>query len=224
MPICRLHLFIHPINSHHRLFRTHSITLSLPSIFNHPKHTQPTTKMQFKITDLLLLSLATLAAADCDGDDCSATSTAVASTSIDVNGAVITNVVSSTDVIRSSSLVPVLTQDVDTTTDVDVNTNRQTLSQTTDVGTTPTNTLVQVATTTDIGLESGYAYTTNSAGSSIATYTGDDESAPRTSSVQQGAATTSTATTTTATEDSFAVATVVPYLGAAAMAGLAFIV
>jgi hypothetical protein len=224
MPICRLHLFIHPINSHHRLFRTHSITLSLPSIFNHPKHTQPTTKMQFKITDLLLLSLATLAAADCDGDDCSATSTAVASTSIDVNGAVITNVVSSTDVIRSSSLVPVLTQDVDTTTDVDVNTNRQTLSQTTDVGTTPTNTLVQVATTTDIGLESGYAYTTNSAGSSIATYTGDDESAPRTSSVQQGAATTSTATTTTATEDSFAVATAVPYLGAAAMAGLAFMV
>jgi hypothetical protein len=181
--------------------------------------------MQFKITDLLLLSLATLAAADCDGDDCSTTSTTVASaTSTDVAGAVITNLVSSTDVIRSSSLVPVLTQDVDTTTDVDVNTNRQTLSQTTDVGTTPTNTLVQVATTTDIGLESGYAYTTNSAGSSIATYTGDDESAPRTSSVQQGAATTSTATTTTATEDSFAVATVVPYLGAAAMAGLAFIV
>jgi hypothetical protein len=181
--------------------------------------------MQFKITDLLLLSLATLAAADCDGDDCSTTSTTVASaTSTDVAGAVITNLVSSTDVIRSSSLVPVLTQDVDTTTDVDVNTNRQTLSQTTDVGTTPTNTLVQVATTTDIGLESGYAYTTNSAGSSIATYTGDDESAPRTSSVQQGAATTSTATTTTATEDSFAVATAVPYLGAAAMAGLAFIV
>jgi hypothetical protein len=181
--------------------------------------------MQFKITDLLLLSLATLAAADCDGDDCSTTSTTVASaTSTDVAGAVITNLVSSTDVIRSSSLVPVLTQDVDTTTDVDVNTNRQTLSQTTDVGTTPTNTLVQVATTTDIGLESGYAYTTNSAGSSIATYTGDDESAPRTSSVQQGAATTSTATTTTATEDSFAVATAVPYLGAAAMAGLAFMV
>jgi hypothetical protein len=180
--------------------------------------------MQFKITDLLLLSLAALAAADCDGDDCSTTSIAVASTSTDVNGAVITNVVSSTDVIRSSSLVPVLTPDVDTTTGVDVNTNRQTISETTDVGTTPTNTLVQVATTTDIGLESGYAYTTNSAGSTIATYTGDDDSAPRTSSVQQNTATTSTATTTTATEDSFAMATAVPYLGAAAMAGLAFMV
>ena len=182
--------------------------------------------MQFKITDLLFLSLATLAAADCDGDDCSTTTTAAnaASTTTDANAAVITNLVSSTDIIKSSSLVPVLAPDVETTTDVDVNTNRQTLSETTDIGTTPTNTLVQVATTTDVGLESGYAYTTNSAGSSIATYTGDDESAPRTSSVQQGAATTSTATTTTATEDSFAVATAVPYLGAAAMAGLAFMV
>jgi hypothetical protein len=184
--------------------------------------------MQFKITDLLLLSLAALATADCDGDDCSTTSTASSTTTADVNGAVITNVVSSTDVLKSSSLVPVLTQDVDTTTDVDVNTNRQTLSQTTDVGTTPTNTLVQVATTTDVGLESGYAYTTNSAGSSVATYTGDDDSASRTTSVTESvtsaAGGAAASTTETETEDSFAVATAVPYLGAAAMAGLAFMV
>jgi hypothetical protein len=102
--------------------------------------------MQFKITDLLFLSLATLAAADCDGDDCSTTTTAVnaASTTADANGPVITNLISSTDVIKSSSLVPVLTPDVETTTDVDVNTNRQTISETTDVGTTPTNTIDQL--------------------------------------------------------------------------------
>ena len=171
--------------------------------------------MQFKITDLLFLSLATLAAADCDGDDCSTTTTAAnaASTTTDANGAVITNLVSSTDIIKSSSLVPVLTPDVETTTDVDVNTNRQTLSETTDIGTTPTNTIVQVGTTTDIGLAGGYAYTTNAAGSTIATYTGDDNNLPRTSALPD-----------TSSEDSFAMATAVPYLGAAAMAGLAFIV
>lgn len=186
--------------------------------------------MQFKITDLLFLSLATLAAADCDGDDCSTTTTAAnaASTTTDANGAVITNLVSSTDIIKSSSLVPVLTPDVETTTDVDVNTNRQTLSETTDIGTTPTNTLVQVATTTDVGLESGYAYTTNSAGSSIATYTGDDESAPRTTSVVESvtsaAGGAAASTTETETEDSFARATAVPFFGAAAVAGLALMV
>jgi hypothetical protein len=186
--------------------------------------------MQFKITDLLFLSLAVLAAADCDGDDCSTTSTTVnaATTTTDAAGVVITNLASSTDVIKSTSLVPVLTQAVDTTTDVDVNTNRQTISETTDVGTTPTNTIVQVATTTDVGLESGYAYTTNSAGSSIATYTGDDDSAPRTTSVVESATSVAggaaASTTETDTEDSFAMATAVPYFGAAAMAGLAFIV
>ncbi|KAM0689623.1 hypothetical protein Q7P36_010494 [Cladosporium allicinum] len=187
--------------------------------------------MQFKITDLLLLSLATLAAADCDGDDCSTTTTTAAnaaSTTTDANGAVITNLISSTDIIKSSSLVPVLTPDVETTTDVDVNTNRQTLSETTDIGTTPTNTLIQVATTTDVGLESGYAYTTNSAGSSIATYTGDDESAPRTTSVVESATSAAggaaASTTETETEDSFARATAVPFFGAAAAAGLAFMV
>ena len=184
--------------------------------------------MQFKITDLLLLSLATLAAADCDGDDCSTTTTAAnaASTTTDANAAVITNLVSSTDIIKSSSLVPVLTPDVGCC--FDVNTNRQTLSETTDIGTTPTNTLVQVATTTDVGLESGYAYTTNSAGSSIATYTGDDESAPRTTSVVESATSAAggaaASTTETETEDSFARATAVPFFGAAAVAGLAFMV
>jgi hypothetical protein len=152
-----------------------------------------------------LLSLATLAAADCDGDSCSTTT--------DVNGVFITNVISSTDVIKTSSLVPVLTQDVDTSTSVEVDTNRQTISETTDVGTTPTNTVVQVATTTDVGLESGYAYTTNSAGSTIATYTGDDDSAPRTTSIGEND-----------DDTSFAMATAVPYLGAVAMAGVAFMV
>ena len=170
--------------------------------------------MQFKITDLIVLSFAALAAADCDGDSCDTTSViAAAATSTDVNGVVITNVVSSTDVLVSSSLVPVLTQDVDTSTAVDVNTNRQTISETTDIGTTPTNTIVQVGTTTDIGLAGGYAYTTNAAGSTIATYTGDDNNLPRTSALPD-----------TSSEDSFAMATAVPYLGAAAMAGLAFIV
>lgn len=163
--------------------------------------------MQFKITDLLFLSLAALAAADCDGDSCTTTTT-------DVNGAVITNVVSNTNIVESTSLVPVLTQDVETNTNVDVNTNRQTISETTDIGTTPTNTVVQVATTTDVNLGEGYAYTTNDAGSTIATYTGEDDNAPRTSALPES----------TETEDSFAMATAVPYVGAAAFAGLAFLV
>ena len=172
--------------------------------------------MQLKTSDLVILSLAAFAAADCDGDSCSTT------TSTDVNGVVITSLVSNTNIVMSTSLVPVLTQDVDTSTDVDVNTNRQTISETTDIGTTPTNTIVQVATTTDVNLESGYAYTTDSAGSTIATYTGDDDSAPRTTSI--GTAADAATGTGTDTEDSFAMATAVPYIGAAAMAGLAFII
>jgi len=186
--------------------------------------------MQFKITDLLFLSLAALAAADCDGDSCSSSTidanAAATTTTTDVNGAVITNVVSSTDIDVSSSLVPVLTPDVSTSTDVDVNTNRQTISETSDVGTTPTNTIVQVATTTDIGLESGYAYTTNSAGTTIATYTGDDDSAPRTQSITETptAAAGGDGDDNNDDEDSGAMATAVPFFGAAAMAGIAFMI
>ena len=194
-----------------------------------------------QITDLLLLSLAAFVAADCDDNydkltDCGSSSTVVStSTTTDVNGVVLTQLMTSTDVEASTSLVPVSTPEAATSTDVDVNTDRMTLTETTDVGTTPTNTIVQVATTTDVNLESGYAYTTNSAGSTIATYTGSDDSAPRTTSI--GTMSTSTAAaatgddnddndgddaTGTSSEDSFAMATAVPYIGAAAMAGLAF--
>lgn len=207
-----------------------------------------------QITDLLILGLAAFVAADCDenddnSNDCSSSSSSVvvsttvaasASTTTDVNGVVITNLISSTDIDRSTSLVPVLTQDVSTSTDVDVNTSRNTIAETTDIGTTPTNTIVQVATTTDVGLEGGYAYTTNSNGSTIATYTGTDDSQPRTSSITTstvaagstgGAAAGNSndgddadTTGSQTSSDSFAMATAVPYIGAAAMAGLAFIV
>lgn len=201
-----------------------------------------------QITDLLILGLAAFVAADCDENqdnqnDCSSSSSSVvvsttvaasASTTTDVNGVVLTNLISSTDIDRSTSLVPVLTQDVATSTDVDVSTSRNTIAETTDIGTTPTNTIVQVATTTDVGLEGGYAYTTNANGSTIATYTGTDDSQPRTSSITTSTVAGSTsgtaagnnadATSSETTSDSFAMATAVPYIGAAAMAGLAFIV
>ena len=96
--------------------------------------------------------------------------------------------------------------------------------------TTATNTIVQVATTTDIGLEGGYAYTTNSAGSTIATYTGTDDSQPRTSSITTSTVVAASGTSSAAgasasgSSDSFAMATAVPYIGAAAMAGLAFVI
>lgn len=203
-----------------------------------------------QITDLLILGLAAFVAADCDENqdnqnDCSSSSSSVvvsstvaasASTTTDVNGVVLTTLISSTDIDRSTSLVPVLTQDVSTSTDVDVNTSRNTIAETTDIGTTPTNTIVQVATTTDVGLEGGYAYTTNSDGSTIATYTGTDDSQPRTSSITTSTVAASStggaaagnsnadATGSDTSSDSFAMATAVPYIGAAAMAGLAFIV
>jgi len=188
-----------------------------------------------QITDLLILGLAAFVAADCDensndGQDCTSSSTGTATitrTSTDVNGVVLTSLETSTSVLVESSLVPVYTLQSDSSTSLDVNTDRSTIRETTDVGTTPTNTIVQVETTTDVGLAGGYAYTTNSEGSTIATYTGTDDSQPRTSSI-----TTSTAVaaasgadeSSSTTSDSFAVATAVPYIGAAAMAGLAFIV
>ena len=187
-----------------------------------------------QITDLLILGLAAFVAADCDensndGQDCTSTGTAtITRTSTDVNGIVLTSLETSTSVIVESSLVPVYTLVSDSSTSLDVNTDRTTIRETTDIGTTPTNTIVQFATTTDIGLAGGYAYTTNSEGSTIATYTGTDDSQPRTSSLSSTVAAAvsgeSSSSSASSTSDSFALATAVPYIGAAAMAGLAFIV
>jgi hypothetical protein len=204
-----------------------------------------------QITDLIFLGLAAFVAADCDGPDCSTTSSSIVATTTAVvaadgssstssdgfNGVVLTQVSSSTDVDLSTSLVPVLTQDVATSTDVVANTSLQSIRETTDIGTTATNTIVQVATTTDVGLAGGYAYTTNSEGSTIATYTGSDTSKPRTSSVSSSlssvvssaassgsAAAAGASSSTGASSDSFAMATAVPYIGAAAMAGLALVI
>lgn len=187
-----------------------------------------------QITDLLILGLAAFVAADCDensndGQDCTSTSTGTSTitrTSTDVNGIVLTQLETSTSIVVESSLVPVYTVQSDSSTIIDVNTDRSTIRETTDIGTTPTNTIVQFATTTDVGLASGYAYTTNSEGSTIATYTGTDDSQPRTSSLSStvAAAASGASDTSSTTSDSFAMATAVPYIGAAAMAGLAFIV
>jgi hypothetical protein len=198
-----------------------------------------------QITDLLILGMAAFVAADCDPNsnesqtDCTsgATSTGtstVTRTSTGVNGIVLTNVETSTSVIVQSSLVPVYTLVSDSSTSLDVNTDRSTIRETTDIGTTPTNTIVQFATTTDVGLAGGYAYTTNSEGSTIATYTGTDSAQPRTSSIttstvvaassRSGSAAAASGSSSSSTSDSFAMATAVPYIGAAAMAGLAFIV
>jgi hypothetical protein len=189
-----------------------------------------------KVVDLIMLSLVPFVAAqscdtdnDGDSDDCD-DGAAVTATSTDVDGIVLTSLETSSSTAVSSSLVPVSTFDAASSTIVDVDTSRQTIEETTDIGTTPTNTIVQVATTTDIGLEGGYAYTTNSAGNTIATYTGTDDSQPRTSSISNAAATGSNdndnddADASETSSDSFAAATAVPYIGAAAMAGLAFLV
>jgi hypothetical protein len=203
-----------------------------------------------QITDLVFLGLAAFVAADCDGADCSTTSSTIVATATAVvaadsssstdgfNGVVLTQVSSSTDINLSTSLVPVLTQDVATSTEVIANTSLQSIAETTDIGTTPTNTIVQVATTTDIGLAGDYAYTTNSAGSTIVTYTGSDDSQPRTSSLTRSlssvvssassagsaAAAGASSSASSASSDSFAMATAVPYIGAAAMAGLALVI
>jgi hypothetical protein len=187
-----------------------------------------------QITDLLILGLAAFVAADCnensnDGQDCTSSSTGTSTitrTSTGVNGIVLTSLETSTSVIVESSLVPVYTLVSDSSTSLDVNTDRTTIRETTDIGTTPTNTIVQFATTTDVGLAGGYAYTTNSKGSTIATYTGTDKSQPRTSSLSSSVVSAASAASSSAssTSDSFAMATAVPYIGAVAMAGLAFIV
>lgn len=167
--------------------------------------------MQIKELAFLGFAALSLAQNDCDGSsDCSSTS---------VDGIVLTSRETTTDVGQSTTLVPVVTASVATTTDVGVETNRQTLSETTDVGTTPTNTVVQFATTTDVNLQSGYAYTTDSSGNTIATYTGTDTSQPSTTAVvAAGSSETSSA-------GAGAMITSGPYLGgAAAMGVLAYLI
>jgi len=189
-----------------------------------------------QIKNCLVLGFAASVFADCDpnsGDnqtDCSSSASAtrtVTSESTDAAGVVITNIQTTTDTGLLTSLVPVYTPVVETTTDVGVNTELNTISRTTDIGTTPTNTIVQFATTTDIGLQSGYAYTTNSAGESIATYTGTDTNQPSTQSITTtattGAAAAASSGSSSAKSDSFAMATAIPVIGAAAMAGFAFV-
>ncbi|CZT21904.1 uncharacterized protein RCC_07771 [Ramularia collo-cygni] len=118
--------------------------------------------MQF-FTNIALLGFAAMALANDDPPD---------GTSTSINGIVVTSRETTTDVGASTTLVPVFTPVVETTTDVGVSTDRTTLSETTDIGTTPTNTIVQFATTTDVNLQSGYAYTTDDSGMTIATFTG----------------------------------------------------
>ena len=195
---------------------------------------QPTTT-NMQITDLLILSLTAFDAADYDensndGQDCTSSSTGtatIAQTSTDINGIVLTSLQNSTSVLVENSFVPVSILMSDKSTSIDVNTDRSTIRGTTDVGTTPTNTMVQVETTTDVGLAGGYAYKTNSESSTIATYNGTDDSQPRTSSITTStavAAASSAGESSSTTSDSFAVATAVSYIGTAAMAGLAFVV
>lgn len=186
-----------------------------------------------QITDLLLFGLVAFAAADCDedsgdgGDDCTSSTATITRTSSDVNGVVLTSLETSTSVLVESSFVPVSTLVSDSSTSLAVDTDRSTIRETTDTGSTATNT--QFETTTDVGLAGGYAYTTNSEGSTIATYTGTDDSQPRTSSITTSTAVAAASgdeesSTASDTSDSFAVATAVPYIGAAAMAGLAFVI
>jgi len=207
-----------------------------------PTTQNQSTTFNMQIKNCLVLGFAASVFADCDPNDgsnqtdCSSSGTAtrtVTSTSTDAAGVVITNIETTTDIGVSTTLVPVFTPIVETTTDVGVDTDLNTISRTTDIGTTPTNTIVQFATTTDIGLQSGYAYTTNSAGESIATYTGTDTNQPSTQSITTTATATtgagaaaasgSDAASSSAESDSFAMATAIPVIGAAAMAGFAFV-
>jgi len=213
-----------------------------------PTTQNQSTTFNMQIKNCLVLGFAASVFADCDPNDgsnqtdCSSSGTAtrtVTSTSTDAAGVVITNIETTTDIGVSTTLVPVFTPIVETTTDVGVDTDLNTISRTTDIGTTPTNTIVQFATTTDIGLQSGYAYTTNSAGESIATYTGTDTNQPSTQSITTTATTAATtaggaagasgsneedsSSSASAESDSFAMATAIPVIGAAAMAGFAFV-
>lgn len=130
--------------------------------------------MQLKNVIFLGFASWALADNDCDGSsDCSTTS---------VDGIVLTTRATTTDVGVSTSVRPVLTTLSQTTTDVGVATSRKTLSETTDVGTTPTATNTLFGTTTDVNLQSGYAYTTDSSGHTSAVYTGTGSAPPLTSS------------------------------------------
>ncbi|KAK4494200.1 hypothetical protein PRZ48_014498 [Zasmidium cellare] len=186
----------------------------------------------------LILGLAAVAIAqndpqcdsDNDGDDDDNCSTTTG-----VDGVVLTTRMTSTDFGVSTTSVPVFTPIVSTTSDVDVNTNRETITETTDIGTTPTNTIVQVATTTDVNLESGYAYSTDDSGHTIAITTGTTMMPSSTNAAGAGNTNDndnddddqddndSDNMASTTSSDSGSFATAAPYFGAAAMAGLAFV-
>lgn len=80
-------------------------------------------------------------------------------------------------------------------------------------------------------VESGYALTTDASGSAIATYTGTDTKKPKTASLASVTSDSHTSDHSSSTgkssgsaskSSSFAMATAVPMIGAAAMAGIAF--
>lgn len=216
-----------------------TISTSHPSVHSITFLSQTTTTLSsknplnMKFTPLALFGLAAMAfAQDNDNDDDDNDD----STSSSVAGVVYTSLDTTTDVGASTTLVPVVTPVVDTTTDVGVSTDVSVLSRTTDIGTTPTNTIVQFETTTDVGLQSGYAFTTNSAGSTVPTYTGTGTapSLTATPTAAGGASSdddndddntttatdTTTATTGTATDNAAPVMTAAPYFAAGALAGV----
>ncbi|KAK5173309.1 uncharacterized protein LTR77_001990 [Saxophila tyrrhenica] len=155
------------------------------------------------------------------------------------NGVVLTSRETSLNVDVSTSYVPVTTAVRNTDTDTLVETNRQTIAETTDFGTSATNTIVQVATTSDVNLASGYAYTTGANGQTIATYTGTDRNAPQTTDFSSAGAVSSAAAASSvavangnnpgsnnggassSSEGAGAMVTAAPYAGAAALAGIA---
>lgn len=169
--------------------------------------------MQFK--NLVVSGFAALTAAQSDQDS---------STTDSVGAVAITSKTTATGV--STTLVPVVTPAVDTTTNVE--TKVSSIRQTTEVGTVPTNTVVQYATTSGVVLQSGYAFTTNAAGAVVATFTGTGTAASLTSTPSgvvvatetATESTTTTATTGTATGAAVAVVIGMPYYAAAALAGV----
>lgn len=87
-------------------------------------------------------------------------------------------------------------------------------------------------------VESGYALTTDASGSTIATYTGTDTKKPRTTSVptalaaatsdhsssHKSSSATSSSSKSATSSHNMAMATGIPLIGAAAMAGIAFVI
>lgn len=109
-------------------------------------------------------------------------------------------------------------------------------TSTTESSTMSTSTSMQSAMTSDVNLQSGYVYTTNSNNMTIATYTGSDPNAPSTTSIGNFPTGNPAGSMSgnddedgddddnNTTSDSFAMATAVPYVGAAAMAGAALFI